>query len=82
MKTLKKYYYDPRTRAASTQSFTLWQQARTETAHCKHLPSLHCSFIGFPLDWESHKSLKHDRECLTSCLSAHVFSHTRFSESN
>jgi len=21
--------------------------------------------MGFALDWESHKSLKHDRECLT-----------------
>jgi len=29
--------------------------------------------IGFALDWESHKSLKYDRECLTE---------TRFSESN
>jgi len=31
----------------------------------QHLPSLHCTVIGFALDWESHKSLKHDRECLT-----------------
>jgi len=25
-------------------------------------PLLHCTAIGFALDWESHKSLKHDRE--------------------
>jgi len=24
--------------------------------------------MGFALDWESHKSLKHDRECLTEVL--------------
>jgi len=29
------------------------------------LPTLHCTVIGFGLDWESHRSLKHDRECLT-----------------
>jgi len=29
---------------------------------------LHCTVIGFALDWESQKSLKHDRECLTELL--------------
>jgi len=32
------------------------------------LTSLHCTVIGFALDWESHKSLKHDHECLTELL--------------
>jgi len=37
---------------------------------CKvgNLPSLHCTVIGFALDWESHKSLKHDHERLTELL--------------
>jgi len=39
----------------------------------KHLPSLHCTVIGFALDWESHKSLKHDRECLTELLERAFF---------
>jgi len=36
------------------------------------LPTLHCTVIGFALDWESHKSLKHDRECLNELLE-HAF---------
>jgi len=39
----------------------------------KDLPSLHCTVIGFALDWESHKSLKHDRECLTELLEHALF---------
>jgi len=35
------------------------------TTISSHLPSLHCTVIVFAMDWESHKSLKHDRECLT-----------------
>ena len=42
-----------------------------------HVPSLHCTAIGFALDWESHKSLKH-----TELLERAIFNHTRFSESN
>jgi len=38
-----------------------------------HLPSLHCTVIGFALDWEPHKSLKHDRECLTELLERPYF---------
>jgi len=38
-----------------------------------HLPSLHCTVIGFALDWESHKSFKHDRECLTELLEGAFF---------
>jgi len=38
-----------------------------------HLPSLHCTVIVFALDWESHKSLKHDRECLTELLECACF---------
>jgi len=38
-----------------------------------HLPSLHCTVIGFALDWESHESLKHDRECLTELLERFLF---------
>jgi len=34
----------------------------------QHLPTSHCAVIGFALDWESHKSLKHDHECLTELL--------------
>jgi len=37
------------------------------------LPSLHCTVIGFLLDWESHKSPKHDRECLTELLERKCF---------
>jgi len=37
-----------------------------------HLPTLHCTVIGFALDWEFHKSLKHDCECLTKLLE-HAF---------
>jgi len=37
------------------------------------LPSLHCIVIGFALDWESHKSPKHDRECLTELLERACF---------
>ena len=36
-------------------------------------PSLHCTVIVFALDWESHKSLKHDRECLTELLERACF---------
>jgi len=32
------------------------------------LPTLQCTVIGFALDWEFHKSLKHDRERLTELL--------------
>ena len=32
-----------------------------------------CTVIGFTLDWESHKSLKHDRECLTKLLDRACF---------
>jgi len=38
-----------------------------------HLPSLNCIVIGFAWDWESHKSLKHDRECLTELLELACF---------
>ena len=51
----------------------------------KHLPSLHCTVIGFALDWESHKSLKHDRECLTellerACFQAHAIQRIQLAE--
>jgi len=38
-----------------------------------HLPTLHCTVVGFALDWKSHKSLKHDRECLTELLERAFF---------
>jgi len=41
--------------------------------HNRLLPSLHCTVIGFALAWESHKSLKHDRECLTELLERACF---------
>jgi len=42
--------------------------------HLKHqLPTLHCTVMGFVLDWESHKSLKHDRERLTKLLERAFF---------
>jgi len=37
------------------------------------LPSLQCTVIGFALDWESQKSLKHDRECLAELLERALF---------
>jgi len=37
------------------------------------LPSLRCTVIAFALDWESHKSFKHDRECLTELLERACF---------
>jgi len=36
-------------------------------------PTLHCTVIGFALDCESHKSLKHDRECLAELLERACF---------
>jgi len=36
-------------------------------------PSSHGTVIGFALDWESRKSLKHDRECLTELLECALF---------
>jgi len=39
----------------------------------RQLPSLHCTVIGFALDWESHKSLKHDHEFLTELLERALF---------
>jgi len=39
----------------------------------KQLPTLHCTVMGFALDWESHKSLKHDRERLTELLERAFF---------
>jgi len=40
--------------------------------------------LAYALDWESHKSLKHDGECLTELLERALFQfkHMRFSESN
>jgi len=35
--------------------------------------TLHCTVIGFALDWESHKSLRRDRECLTELLERAFF---------
>ena len=45
------------------------------STHCvkSHLPSLHCTVIVFALDWESHKLLKHDCECLTELLERTCF---------
>jgi len=37
------------------------------------LLSLHCTLIVFALDWESRKSLKRDRECLTELLERSCF---------
>ena len=36
--------------------------------HACHIPSLHCTVFGFTLDWESDKSLRHDRERHTEPL--------------
>ena len=46
-----------------------------------NLPSLHCSVVGFSLDWESDKSLRHDRECLTELLERAFLNHVYFRES-
>jgi len=47
----------------------------TTQSHHKEgiLPSLHYTVIEFALDWESHKSLKHDREYLTELLERACF---------
>jgi len=37
------------------------------------LPTLHCTASGFALDWESDKSLRRDRECLTELLERAFF---------
>ena len=37
------------------------------------VPTLHCNVIGFALGWESHRSLKHDRECPTELLERAFF---------
>jgi len=39
----------------------------------RQLPTLHCTVFGFALDWESHKSLKHDRKFLTVLLERACF---------
>jgi len=45
-------------------------QRKSQSPDVAQLPTLH---IGFALDWESHKSLKHDRECLTELLERAFF---------
>ena len=47
--------------------------AKREFALISQLPSLHCNVIGFALDWESHKSLKYGRQCLTELLECACF---------
>jgi len=37
---------------------TAWENLKTRLQY--QLPSLHCTVIGFALDWESHKSIKHE----------------------
>jgi len=46
-----------------------------------NLTSLHCSVVGFSLDWESDKSLRHDRECLTELLERAFLNHVYVRES-
>jgi len=45
----------------------------TSISTYQQFPSLQCTVIGFALDWESHKSLKHDREYLTELLECACF---------
>jgi len=45
------------------------------------LPSLHCTVIGFLLNWESHRSST-TISVSPRCLSVYFFNHTRFSNSN
>jgi len=49
----------------------------TRDEHFPHveqpLPSLHCTVVGFTLDWESNKSLRYNRECLTELLERAFF---------
>jgi len=64
-----------------TEKFTIWM------CHCKQCrgvsyPVHTALFIGFALDWESHKSWSTTVSISPSCLSAHFFNHIRFSESN
>jgi len=56
-------------RISKTGSNTSAQHALGQS----QLPSLHCTVIVFVLDWESHKSLKHDRECLIELLERACF---------
>ena len=60
-------------RPTSTKSDELITKPRASQQWSKQLPFLHCTVIGFALDWESHKSLKHDRECLTELLERAFF---------
>jgi len=53
--------------------FTSWSSWQKRAMLFQHLPSLHCTVIGFTLDWESHKSLKHESECLTELLERACF---------
>jgi len=55
-----------------TQNFCIYEKAVLPQRWIGQLPTLHCTVIGFALDWESHKSLKHDCECLIELLK-HVF---------
>ena len=52
-----------------------WSSRKNCQVTSSHLPTLHCTVIGFVLDWESHKSLKDkdDRECLTELLERAFF---------
>jgi len=51
----------------------VFENHRSDPALIRQLPSLHCTVIVFALDWESHKSLKHDHECLTELLERACF---------
>jgi len=52
-----------------------WSSRKNCQVTSSHLPTLHCTVIGFALDWKSHKSLKDkdDRECLTELLERAFF---------
>jgi len=47
--------------------------SRRPSTVVQQLPSLQCTVIGFALDWESLKSLKQHRECLTELLERACF---------
>jgi len=58
------------------QRFPISGRTELQNPHLVHhsqLLTLHYTVIGFALDWESHKPLKHDRECLTELLERAFF---------
>jgi len=69
---LRSCYLDAETSSVSSVFIARgYLRPNTQNRHPFHLlplSTLHCTVMRFALEWESHKSLKHDGECLTELL--------------